>query len=137
MKKGLIVHTLILNDKNEVLVLKRSAHESVYPNVWDIPGGTLEDGEDPRVGAQREIREETGLTVNDLNLFAYTSNVDVSKDTQFIRLIFVASSAGGEVKLNPDEHQEYQWISMEQIHTIKTVDYLLRVITQMLSRKSS
>jgi len=134
MKKGLIVHTIILNEKKEVLILKRSAHESVHPNVWDIPGGTLEDGEDPMIGAQRETLEETGLAVNDLNLFAYTSNVDESKDMQFIRLIFVTSHASGEVKLNPEEHQEYQWIDMEQIHTIETVDYLSKVIEQLLSR---
>ncbi len=131
MKKGLIVHTLILNDKKEALVLKRSVEESMYPSMWDTPGGTLEDGEDPMVGARREVQEETGLIVDDLDLLSYTSNVDVSKDTQFIRLIFMASYGEGTVILDPNEHQDYQWIGLERIHTIETVDYLPKVIEQI------
>ncbi len=135
MNKGIIVHTVILNDKKEILILQRATQETVYPNMWDIPGGTLRDGEDPAVGALREIREETGLQVDDLRLFSYTSNVDKTKDTQFIRLIFFASYVGEEVKVDSNEHQDYKWINPAQIHTIATVDYLPKIIELMLSKK--
>mgnify|MGYP001578741647 FL=1 len=53
MNKGLIVHTVIFNDKNEVLITRRASVNDVLPEYWDIPGGTLEDGEDPQIGAVR------------------------------------------------------------------------------------
>ncbi|MEI8327911.1 MAG: NUDIX domain-containing protein [Candidatus Taylorbacteria bacterium] len=45
MQKGLIVHTLVVNGKGEVLILQRAKQEDVLPEYWDIPGGTLEDGD--------------------------------------------------------------------------------------------
>ena len=107
MKKGLIVHTIIHNDKKEILIIKRAEHRSVYPNIWDIPGGTLEDGEDPIDGAKREILEETGLKMDDLSLFAHTSNVDEEKNKQFVRLIFIGKYSGGEVAVDQKEHQDH------------------------------
>jgi 8-oxo-dGTP diphosphatase len=40
-------------------------HRTVEParGWWSVPGGLLDAGEDPRGGAVREVREETGLTV--------------------------------------------------------------------------
>ena len=79
MGKGLIIHTIIFNQKKQILLLKRSKDESVFPGYWDIPGGTLKDGEDPADGAIREAREEAGIDINNLSLFFYTSNIDKEK----------------------------------------------------------
>jgi 8-oxo-dGTP diphosphatase len=34
-----------------------------FINVWNLPGGKLEEGEEPKQGAIREVREETGLDI--------------------------------------------------------------------------
>lgn len=44
----------------------RSADAAVSPNQWTMPGGKIEDGEAPIEAARREVFEETGLTVTDL-----------------------------------------------------------------------
>ena len=135
MQKGLIIHTAIYNDQGEFLVIRRAAHRSVYPNLWDIPGGTLEDGEDPMVGAKREISEETSLVVEDLSLFSHTSNIDEEKDKQFVRLLFIAQYPGGEIQVSPAEHQDYRWIKPNEINSIETVYYLPDMF-KLLSSKS-
>jgi 8-oxo-dGTP diphosphatase len=133
MQKGLIVHTLITNEKGEVLILQRSKTDDVLPEYWDIPGGTLEEGEDPMLGAKRETKEETGIDVINPRLFFHTSNVDISKNKQFVTLIFCAQYLlNSEVILNPEDHQDYAWIKPTDIVNYKTVDYLKDCINEYL-----
>ena len=124
MDKGLIIHTAIYSNDRKVLIIKRSKANDVLPEYWDIPGGTLEDGEDPAIGAIREAKEETNLDINNLRLFFKYSNVDAIKNKQFVTLVFAAKYPDGEVILNPEEHEEYAWIDLAEIGKYKTVDYL-------------
>lgn len=135
MQKGLIIHTLVVNDKGEVLILQRSKLEDVLPEYWDIPGGTLEDGEDPAVGAIREVKEETGLNIFEPQLFFQRSNVDLKKNKQFVTLVFLAKNTGAEVILNPCEHSEYEWINVKDVSKYKTVDYLADCLKLFASGK--
>lgn len=125
MDKGLIVHALIVNAKGEVLLIKRSETEGVLPGLWDIPGGTLEDGEDPKEGVIREVKEETNLEVRNLRLFHYTSNVDREKNKQFVRLIFVGECASLDIRLNPEDHDEYRWVFPNNVPKDMNLIYFL------------
>ncbi len=129
MDKGLIVHALLFNSKGEALFIRRSPSEDVLPGAWDIPGGTLEDGEDPKIGAIRETKEETGIDITDLSLFTFTSNVDTSKNKQFVRLIFIGRADDSiHITLNPEDHDAYQWIPINDVpNNIQLVDYLYAV----------
>jgi ADP-ribose pyrophosphatase YjhB (NUDIX family) len=52
----------VTRTKNAERLLLIFAHRD-YPEAgWQVPGGTLEIGEDPGTGALREIEEEAGLT---------------------------------------------------------------------------
>ena|ERR1035437_690598 len=125
MQKGLIVHVVISNDKGEVLILQRSKTDDVLPEYWDIPGGTLEDGEDPAQGAIREAKEESGLNISNVKLFFEKSNVDVPKNKQFVTLIFHAKTFSADVVLNSEDHDNFAWINPSEINNYKTVNYLV------------
>ncbi len=129
MDKGLIVHTAIYNVEGKVLIVKRAKKNDVLPEYWDIPGGTLGDGEDPAAGAIRETKEETGLDIADPQLFFEHSNVDTAKNKQFITLVFTAKYPGGEMTLNPEEHEEYAWIDPKEIGNYQSVAYLPSCLT--------
>lgn len=45
------------------VLLSRLSARTPRPGLWSLPGGGLDHGEDPRVGARREAHEETGLDV--------------------------------------------------------------------------
>jgi len=124
MDKGIIIHSVITHG-NKFLILKRI--ESTYlGGYWDMPGGTLKDGEDPASGAIREAKEETGLDIYDLSLFFYRSDIDTKKNKQFLTLVFSAKTDSDidDIRLSAREHTEYAWASPEEMKGLKTVPWL-------------
>ena len=57
--KRLIAHVLFRDDQGRALLLKTS-----YKTDWELPGGIVEPGEPPRVGAEREVAEELSFPVS-------------------------------------------------------------------------
>jgi 8-oxo-dGTP diphosphatase len=55
------VKALIKDDMGRILLLRET------DGNWELPGGGLEHGEDPRTGLAREIAEETGFAVDWVN----------------------------------------------------------------------
>lgn len=56
---------VILNDKREVLLLN---HVLRPYSDWGLPGGFLGPGEQPEEAIRREIREETGIALENLRM---------------------------------------------------------------------
>ncbi|MFC1889598.1 NUDIX hydrolase [Thermodesulfobacteriota bacterium] len=51
---------VVLDEERRILVLK---HTYTYPNLWGLPGGWLEGGEEIETMIERELMEETGFKV--------------------------------------------------------------------------
>jgi len=47
-----------------------------YPNMWDIPGGHVENGETPEQCIIREMKEEMDLDLDDFHLFSVMKFAD-------------------------------------------------------------
>ena len=56
-RKRLIAHVLLRDDEGRVLLC-----ETQFKTDWELPGGIVEPGESPRLGAIREVHEELGVT---------------------------------------------------------------------------
>ena len=58
MPYGLTVRGIIKNDNDEILIVKRHPKSRTDPEMWELPGGKVEKGEDFDVALVREIKEE-------------------------------------------------------------------------------
>lgn len=82
---------------------------------WDLPKGKLEAGETVEQAAVREVREETGLTVNPIPNFSETLSYYfrdqgremIDKKVTF----FVGEVENPEIKIS-HEHQGYEWLEV-------------------------
>ncbi|WBW98846.1 (deoxy)nucleoside triphosphate pyrophosphohydrolase [Oceanirhabdus sp. W0125-5] len=113
-KKVKVVGAIIENDKNEVLCALRSPEMSL-PNLWEFPGGKVEEGEDIRTALEREIREELHCAIKALDIFSDTT---YEYDTFIINLICIESKiiSGTPVK---SEHSKLVWLKRENLSSLK------------------
>lgn len=57
-------NVVALTPHNEVVLIRQYRH-GVQDILWEIPGGVVDDGEDPMEGVKRELLEETGYTASE------------------------------------------------------------------------
>jgi 8-oxo-dGTP diphosphatase len=80
----------------DVLLLKGDPDKRLWPNQYNGIGGHLEAGEDMETAAQREVEEETGLTVHDLRLRGVVT-VDVEPEMGVLIGVFSAQTDSVEM----------------------------------------
>ena len=60
------VAAIVINENNEILLLDHVLRPGAS---WGIPGGFIEHGEQPADAVRRELYEETGIELTDVELF--------------------------------------------------------------------
>ena len=78
--------TIVLNDQNEILLIKGPRRG------WEMPGGQVEEGESLRDAAIRETKEESGIDVEITKFCGIFQNVNGS----ITNTLFLAKPIGGE-----------------------------------------
>lgn len=109
------------------LMLHRNSSKRIMPDVWMAPGGKREFNEGLFEAARREIMEETGLKIKNLEVKAtgnaYLKDIDQEIFFQFL----VADYAGG--KLIDSEDGELEWFTPREILKL---DNLLAELKEVL-----
>jgi len=123
------VGALVFNAAGQVLLVQTQK----WSNLWGIPGGKIKYGETSPEALRREVREETGLEIDDLRFVLAQDCVrspEFYREEHFVLLNYTARCAGTPpVKLNV-EAQAYRWLDLE-----KTWDLPLNQPTQILIRE--
>ena len=108
---GVYTKALVMYE-NKVLIIKRSNYKSVGKGEWDIPGGSLQFGESLHECLNREIKEETGLTVQIGRLLYADTNI-VPPSAHSVGLAYLCHADTNVVTLS-HEHTDYLWATQEQ-----------------------
>jgi 8-oxo-dGTP pyrophosphatase MutT (NUDIX family) len=108
---------LVFDNQDRLLILQRAADDSM-PNLWEVPGGAC-DAENESIlnGIAREVWEESGLKVSALKHLVGDGQVFFTRRRllQVCKYTFAVEVHSTEgVKLDPDEHQNYLWVTEEE-----------------------
>ena len=105
---------VITNDKYEVLIVKN------LRKGWEYPGGIIEPGETVPQGLIREIKEETGVDVEIINIVGVYSNTAKKKGYNGVEEVptiviidFVCKYISGDLRTS-EESIEVKWFSKEE-----------------------
>ncbi len=100
---------------NGRVLLARRAHPP-FEGFWDIPGGFLDEGEDPLDGLRRELREETGLEVEPqrfLGIWMDRYGGDSTAEAT-LNLYWTARVVGGDAA-PADDVSELHWFNRDEL----------------------
>lgn len=102
---------LIFNAAGQVLLVRTRK----WSNLWGIPGGKIKRGETSEAALRRELREETGLEIDDVRFVLVQdciSSPEFYRDAHFLLLNYVCRCRqDGPVVLN-DEAQAHRWVDL-------------------------
>lgn len=104
-----------------VLLGHRSPFRDWYPDVWDLPGGHVEQGQSGPQALAREMREELGVQVLVHDPGPLTRlHVPGDEQTEGLNLSVwsVQKWRGDPVNRCPDEHDELRWFDVHDLDAL-------------------
>ncbi|MBR2643036.1 MAG: 8-oxo-dGTP diphosphatase [Lentisphaeria bacterium] len=117
---------MITDAEGRVLVQHRIPKPS---NPWSgctFPGGHVEPGENVVASTIREVKEETGLTVTNLQNCGYIQWYNPEKQSQYFVFLFKTSSFSG--KLTGSREGKVSWMTLEEMLKEKLAPNMTRYL---------
>ncbi len=112
------------------VVLVKRAHPPLQAQ-WSIPGGVLEVGELVREAAVREACEETGLTVEPVELLGVYDRVLRNEEQRvqyhYVLIDFLCRRVAGDLAAASDA-AEVRWFTREELPAVQLAEDTLDVI---------
>jgi len=115
------VEAMIVNEKNEILVLRRKNHP--VKGEWWFAGGRIRKGETLEEALIREVKDETGLDIEIIKFIGVYSRI--FRDRHDITLAYLCKCFNGASVVLNEEHSEYGFWKL---------DYALLSLNPMLAK---
>jgi len=127
------VGALIFSPEDKLLLMQ--SHK--WRNRYVVPGGHIELGETMQDALRREVKEETGLDIYDIEFLMFQEFIFDDafwEKRHFIFFDYISRTDSTHVTLN-SEAQEYVWVSLEEALELPLDPYTERAIRECLRRQ--
>jgi 8-oxo-dGTP diphosphatase len=126
-----VVVAAMLLRADAILLCHRSVDREWYPDLWDLPGGHIEEIETPTEALVRELQEEVGITLSEPlgppSFYRATEDFEMQIWTS-------RQWSGSPANCAPQEHDEIGWFSEREVRSLRFADDAYRSwITQALT----
>lgn len=99
---------------NKFLLGKRKGSHGA--GEWSLPGGHLEFNESFEGCCQREVMEETGLEISDIESLMFTNSLFPNDNLHYVTLFFISEYSSGELETKePDKCEGWEWFELGNI----------------------
>ena len=112
---GVGVGAFIVNDKGEVLLMRRGPNKSM-PGAWIIPGGKVDFNEALRDAVIRETKEEVGVDIEIDGQLAAFDHIIKEEGEHWVTSIFTARIASGTPEnMEPEKCDQIGWFALDNL----------------------
>ncbi|MBN2112487.1 NUDIX domain-containing protein [Candidatus Woesearchaeota archaeon] len=113
---GVGVGALILNDKNEFLMLLRGKNCKNEHGKWMVPGGAVDFNDTLEDTIKREVKEELGVEIELGEIIAVANHILPQEKQHWVSPTFKAKIISGEPKImEPQKHDDIGWFSFDSL----------------------
>ncbi|GAA5416970.1 hypothetical protein Pryu01_02009 [Paraliobacillus ryukyuensis] len=127
-------------EDNKLLVINKNG--GPYKNRYDLPGGSLEEGESLSLAMQREFKEETGIEIiKNLAVidFMLPWKWKESTDVHHIAVYYLVNKIGGEISV-PEQFEGQDslgavWVTKQDVSQDNASPLVLKAFEWIESKK--
>lgn len=113
---ALTVDCVIYDPKGRVLLIRRK--NDPFQGAFALPGGFVDIGETVEVACRREVREETGLDVGDLQLVGVYSDPSRDPRGHTASAVFLAKLSVAASPIAGDDAAAAEWVADWRAHPL-------------------
>lgn len=125
---------LIIKQNNTILMLRRAKSDH-FPDLYELPGGGLKKDEDIFSAGKRELLEETSLSVKEFLSMPDSFDFNAASDNKKCRgYVLNVLTGKKDIILNPDEHSEYRWVTVEEINSLPMLSNIRKLIKTIFTK---
>jgi 8-oxo-dGTP diphosphatase len=121
------VRMMIQDTSSNYLLVRRSITNKSNVGKWEFPGGKIEPGEEFYDALLREVKEETGLTVNVEHVVGVTESE--TSNLRIATLIFKGTKQSGQICIS-EEHDTYTWVKPQELSTYDLISHLKKFVIE-------
>ena len=126
------VAATIIHNNNILLALRGKPPSK---GMWGLPGGVVEVGETLEEAVIREVKEETSVEVEPIELITIFDTIRKDEEgkvkTHFILFEYLCRYLGGQVKAASDA-PDARWVSLDELNSINIMSSTKRFIQKTL-----
>jgi 8-oxo-dGTP diphosphatase len=113
--RTVVVAAAVLVEHGRVLLTQRKAGTHLA-GAWELPGGKVEAGEDPRDALRRELREELGIEASVGDIFEVTFHRYDDDDKAVLLLFYEAVRAPESPEPQALDVAAFRWARAADLH---------------------